>query len=61
MATLTFLRRLCQDVADIVAGGRAEDVSQALGSLYALCIEAVATVGRFLAVADEVDCGFGEC
>ena len=52
MATLTFLRRLCQDVADIVAGGRAEDVSQALGSLHALCVEAIATVGGFLAVAD---------
>jgi hypothetical protein len=57
---LTFLRRLCQDVADVVAGRRAEDVSQALGSLYALCVQAVATVGGLLAVADEVDCGLGE-
>jgi hypothetical protein len=57
---LTFLRRLGQDVADVVAGRRAEDVSQALGSLYALGVQAGAAVGGFLAVTDEVDCGLGE-
>jgi len=61
MATRTFLRRLGQDVADVVGGRRSEDISQALRSLYALRVEAVAAVSGFLAVSDEIDCRLREC
>jgi len=61
VATPTFLRRLGQDVAYVVARRRAEVVSQALSSLYTLCVEAIASVGRFLAMSDEIDCWLREC